>query len=94
MNVPTDQFLSDYIVLTPSQYVEDYLNIIAPSGVTVRLDGSPVTTSPQRLAGWDIYRVPVADGVHRVEADVAFGLYAYGYDCDVSYAYPGGLSLE
>ena len=94
VNVPTDQFLSDYIVLTPSQYVEDYLNIIAPSGVTVRLDGSPVTTSPQRLAGWDIYRVPVADGVHRVEADVAFGLYAYGYDCDVSYAYPGGLSLE
>lgn len=94
VNVPTDQFLSDYIVLTPAQYVEDYLNIIAPSGTTVRLDGTPITSPPTALGGWDVYRVAVSDGVHRVEADLAFGLYAYGYDCDVSYAYPGGLSLE
>ena len=94
VNVPTDQFLSDYIVLTPSQYQEDYLTIIAPSGATIRLDGTPISAGRSSLGGWDIIRIPVADGVHRVDADVAFGLYAYGYDCDVSYAYPGGLNLD
>ena len=94
VNVPTDQFLSDYIVLTPSQYQEDYLTIIAPSGATVRLDGTPISAGRSSLGGWDIIRIPVNDGVHRVDADVAFGLYAYGYDCDVSYAYPGGLNLD
>lgn len=94
VNVPTDQFLSDYIVQTPSQYVQDYFNIVAPSGAEIRIDGSPVTAPRTSLSGWDIMRVPVSDGVHRVDADVAFGLYAYGYDCDVSYAYPGGLNLD
>ncbi|MFT4705143.1 MAG: hypothetical protein ACI81R_002851 [Bradymonadia bacterium] len=92
--VPTDQFLSNYIVLTPSQYIEDYLSIIVPSGATVRLDGAVLNAPRAALGEWDIIRTEVSDGVHTVDADVPFGLYAYGYDCDVSYAYPGGMNLE
>jgi hypothetical protein len=36
----------------------------------------------------------VEDGPHLIESQVAkFGLEVYGYDCRISYAYPGGLSL-
>lgn len=92
--VPESQFRSDYIVLTPDEYQQDYLNIIAPSGSVITLDGSPVSSPDARVGGWDIYRRRVEDGVHRLSGTANFGLYAYGYDCDVSYAYPGGLNLE
>jgi hypothetical protein len=64
----------------------------------VRLDGvaidqalfKPVGATP----GWATAIVPVTDGFHKLEADVPFGIVSYGYDCRVSYAYPGGLNLE
>jgi hypothetical protein len=31
---------------------------------------------------------------HNLTGSAPFGLTVYGYDCDVSYAYPGGLNLE
>ncbi|MBU6159677.1 MAG: hypothetical protein KGO50_01040 [Myxococcales bacterium] len=92
--VPESQFRSDYIVLTPDEYQQDFLNIIAPSGAVITLDGSPIASPDARVGGWDIYRRRVEDGVHRLSGTAAFGLYAYGYDCDVSYAYPGGLNLD
>jgi hypothetical protein len=47
------------------------------------------------LGAWAIYRPAVTGGVsHRVTSTQPVGLSAYGYDCDVSYAYPGGLNLE
>ena len=81
-------------MLTPDEYQQDYLNIIAPSGAVITLDGSPIASPDARVGGWDIYRRLVNDGVHRLSGTAAFGLYAYGYDCDVSYAYPGGLNLD
>ena len=44
--------------------------------------------------GYGIIQAPVQPGVHTVVGSQAFGLTAYGYDCDVSYAYPGGLKLQ
>jgi hypothetical protein len=92
--VPNAQFRQDYIVLTPDEYQSDYVTVIAPSGALVNLDGAPLSGPDASVGGFDIYRRSVADGVHRLDSTVAFGLYAYGYDCDVSYAYPGGLNLE
>jgi hypothetical protein len=34
------------------------------------------------------------DGVHAVSADEPFGLTVYGFDCRVSYGYPGGTDLR
>lgn len=94
INVPTEQFREDYLVLTPSQYQQDFLTIIAPPGTNVDLDGRPVTAARTRVGAWEVMRVPAPDGAHRIVADDNIGLYAYGYDCDVSYAYPGGLNLD
>ena len=91
--VPTSQFRQDYIVLTPAEYRRDFLNIVAPAGATVMVDGSNLTSPSATVDGWSIYQHNVPDGSHTVVSSQPFGLYAYGYDCDVSYAYPGGLNL-
>jgi hypothetical protein len=95
MTVPTGQFRSEYVVLTPEGYREDYVSVIAPRDATVSLDGSPIggTRNPIDGTDWVVIWVAVEPGAHRLSADVPFGLYSYGYACFVSYAYPGGLNL-
>ena len=99
MTVPFNQFRVDYIVLTPDAYAENYLSIVIREGTTVVLDGEAVDASLFNQVG-DIptgflaAAIPVGAGTHVITADLPFGLDAYGYDCHVSYAYPGGLNLE
>ncbi|MEL6182526.1 MAG: IgGFc-binding protein, partial [Myxococcota bacterium] len=93
--VPVQQYRNDYIVLTPPDYEEDYLNIVAPNGAQVSVDGVTVNgLLPVGNTGFSYVQYSVPDGVHRVESNQPFGLVSYGYDCFVSYAYPGGLNLE
>lgn len=96
LSVPVNQYLSNYVVLTPDGYAEDYLTIVAPRDASVTLDDTVLPFEDAELLGaWALYRPAVAGGVsHRVTATQPVGLSAYGYDCDVSYAYPGGLNLE
>lgn len=98
MTVPLDQFRTDYLVLTPDAYEEDYINVVAPAGVDVRLDGASIPAGQWRPVGaqgaYEVAVMRVEDGFHQLEADQPFGIVAYGYDCHVSYAYPGGLNLE
>jgi len=69
---------------------------VLPTGATAELDGTAVTATPTTIAGttWQIVRVEVAPGTHRLVSSAPSGLYVYGYGCDVSYAYPGGLNLD
>ncbi len=96
--VPVEQWRRDYIVLTPPAYnVGDYLNIVSPVGIDVFLDDEPIVPDvffPVGNSEYRVARIPVADGVHRLRSDEPFMVMAYGYDLDVSYAYPGGLNLE
>lgn len=96
--VPIDQFREDYLVLTPQHYARNYINIIAPAGHEVTLDGAPIPADRWQPVGereaFDIAQIPVEAGPHRLQAEVPFGVVGYGYDCHVSYAYPGGLNLE
>ena len=96
LSVPSEQFLDTYTVLTPPDYEQDFLNIIAKPGTVLTLDGAPLeaTFTPLGSGEWGVVQLPVPDGVHTVSGDSPFGLTAYGYDCDVSYAYPGGLKLD
>jgi len=97
LTVPTRQFRRDYRVLVPADYRRDFLTLAFPEGASLTLDGEDVDTSEATsigATGYRVLRVETAAGTRTVTADVPFGLYAYGYDCNVSYAYPGGLDLD
>jgi hypothetical protein len=125
---PSEQWRSDYVLLTPDKYVFDYLVIAAPFAAHVYLDGLPIDATVcdvQPADGLDAtergapnppylgYRCQLSypiidptvpapnnvkpgkqnDGVHRVQADMAVGVIAYGFDSFVSYGYAGGTQL-
>ncbi len=97
--VPAEQYLAEYIVLTPDAYVQDYVNIIAKMNTAnqITIDGAPLSAAlvPVGSSGYGVAQLSVPDGVHTIKSTGdLFGVTAYGYDCDVSYAYPGGLSLK
>lgn len=96
LNVAIEQYRLDYIIFVPSGFAQNYLNISAPEGASVTVDGRPPSSAAAAIAGtpWRVYQVPVGPGVHHVEATQPVGLTVHGYDQYVSYAYPGGLSLE
>ena len=95
---PAEQHRRDYVFLAPLDYQIDFVNLVAPAGADVRLDGQPVVDwrSAGRLDGvqWQVATLEVSDGRHEVSSDGQVGLTVYGYDRDVSYGYPGGLNLE
>jgi len=102
--VPMEQFRSEYIFLAPSNYLQDYLNVIAPVGTSIVLDGEltlPMEAIPQACSAtsgvcWAVAKVSLSDGTHSITSTGGekFGVAVYGYDDDVSYGYPGGMALE
>ena len=95
--VPVAQYRTEYVVLSPPDYDDDYLNILAASGTTLTLDGvelPPELFEPVGTGDYLLLRQKVDDGVHIVLGDAPFGLMAYGWDSFVSYGYPGGLDLR
>ncbi|MBM4355636.1 MAG: hypothetical protein FJ109_17910 [Deltaproteobacteria bacterium] len=95
--LPVSSYQTAYTVLTPESYIEDYINIVAPlgAGKDVFLDGEALSGPfvPVGMNPFEVAIVPVKPGVHVLTSAVPIGLTVYGYDCDVSYAYPGGGKL-
>ena len=96
--IPSDQFRESYTFISPETYDSNYVNVIAPAGSDVLLDG-------QLIDGFE----PVGDGT--LEAAPVFldrpgqhelrgadgqsiGLVLYGYGAYTSYMLPGGLDLR
>jgi hypothetical protein len=99
--VPVEQYRSQYLFHAPTNYQTNYLDIIAPAGATVMLDGAAITNfQPIGGSGYSLARVtplgngPLGDGNHSITGSMAFGIQVYGYGMDTSYWYPGGLNLE
>ncbi len=92
---PASQYRDSYVFLTPNKYAFDYVNIVAPSDASVRLDDRDVGPEYFTAVGgqWKVARLLVQDGVHRLNASKPVGVVVYGYDDDVSYGYAGGLNL-
>jgi len=95
---PIEQYRSRYFFLTPDDYARDYVDVVAPAGASVSIDGTALEgfTPVGDVAGteWLVARSELAlDGTHVVEADRPVALLVYGWDRYVSYGYPAGLDL-
>jgi hypothetical protein len=100
------QFRERYVFLAPADYRRSYVDVVAPAGTTVSLDGTnldPATATS--LTGktsdgsadqrFDIYRALLApDGQHELSATAAVGIQVVGHGQFTSYQYPGGLNLN
>lgn len=103
LEVPVEQWRYTYDFLTPGTYTRSYVNLVAPRGATLSLDGavvstgSPGVTSFEAGEGFVAWRVDVSahPGAHHVESDrrQRFSAKVYGFGSYTSYMYPGGLDL-
>lgn len=97
--VPVEQFRTSYLFHAPANYESNYVDVTAPMGETVMLDGAPLAFTPIGSTGFGFVRVyplsagPANDGNHSITGSAAFGITVYGYGQYTSYWYPGGLNL-
>ncbi len=95
--VPTRQFRTDYGFYAATSYQTNFVNVVAPIGATIMLDGTPVDVASFSRVGTSDFvagYVPLTDtGAHRMTGSLPFGILIYGYGYQTSYAYPGGLNL-
>ncbi len=95
--VPTRQYRSSYLFHAPTNYSTNFVNITAPTGAVVNLDGAPVggfTTIGS--TGYDVARVQLPNtngGNHTIDSAELVGISVYGYGQYTSYWYPGGMNL-
>jgi hypothetical protein len=97
MAVPARQYRRDYVFLVPDTYGDDWMTMIFPDGAAPLLDGVPVdvgAATPIGNTGFNVLRQSVGDGRHEVVSDLPVGVSVYGYDHNISYAYPAGLDLS
>ena len=96
--VPVAQYRLDYLFHAPTNYEANYVNVIAPTGATVMLDGQLVTGfTAVGASGYGAVRAVLGPGVNgnhiATSVDTPFGISVYGYGQYTSYWYPGGLDL-
>jgi len=101
---PAEQHRQEYVFLTPSTFVKDYVIIAAPEGTAVSLDGTDVNVEfglceryPAGTLNSKMYnalRCPVEDGPHTIIATEPVGISVYGYYSVGSYGYPGGADVR
>ena len=95
---PTEQFRTDYLVHASTTWLSNYVDIIAPDGASVEVDGAAVNSfTPLNAPGYSIAHVPLSnngDGNHTITANQKVGISVYGVQSYGSYWYPGGLDLN
>ena len=102
LSVPANQYRDHYVFLTPAGFAHNFVTVIAPSDATFELDGAAISpTAPETIGttGWQRFYIEMdahatVGTPHTLSASSEFGVQVYGYDCDVSYAFPGGLNLN
>ena len=96
--VPSEQFRTNYLFYAQTQWQANYVDIIAPAGAAVQVDGANVPNfTAIGNSGFSLAHVKLSnagDGSHKVSADKKVGISVYGVVNYGSYWYPGGLDLD
>jgi hypothetical protein len=97
--IPIAQYRSTYTFLAPLSYAQNWIDLVAPTGATITLDGIDLPLSDFHQVGsqpFSIAHEQLLNGKegHSVTGNATFGLYVYGYGSRTSYMYPGGLDLR
>ena len=96
--VAAEQYRLKYVFLAPTDYKTSYVDVIAPAGTKLMLDGSDVSSKLASISGTDWFNARLLldagkDGVHSLVADKPVGIQVIGYGDYTTYMYPGGLNL-
>ncbi len=101
--VGTSQFRDNYTFTAPSNYVQNWATVIAPTGNTVTIDTTTIAAASFTAigtSGYGYYHYQICNGNcgnasanHTATSSGPFGIQVYGYGSYTSYWYPGGLNL-
>lgn len=97
---PVEQYRSEYVVLTPPSWTQNWVVIAAEVGTNVLLDSAATTGCKKQVAGtldgklFESRHCPLAEGVHQLSGDKPFGIITYGYGAAGSYAVVGGADVK
>ncbi|WP_434421953.1 hypothetical protein [Nannocystis pusilla] len=92
------QWRKDYLVHAPTNWVANYVDLIAKTGAAVKVDNVNVPSwAPIGNTGYAVAHVKLSnagDGNHRITADQGVSVAVGGVMSAGSYWYPGGLDLD
>ncbi len=97
---PVEQFRTEYVILTPPSWTQNWVVIATEQGNTIKLDGNDTTGCKTESAGtvlgasYESRVCSLAVGVHRLSGSKPFGIVAYGYGSAGSYAFAGGADVK
>ncbi|MFO0667403.1 MAG: IgGFc-binding protein [Polyangiaceae bacterium] len=97
--VGVEQFRKKYVFLAPADYKFNFVDIVAPQGATITIDGKDVSGELKALSGTEYFvghvalQVGANNGAHVLESSVPVGIQVLGYGENTTYQYPGGLNL-
>jgi hypothetical protein len=95
--VATQQYRQNYLFLAPTDYDQSFMDVVAPPGTGLMLDGKSVTESPSAInSAWSVTRVQLLGGnggSHLLATTKPAGVQVEGYGAYTSYQYPAGLDL-
>jgi len=99
MAVAVEQYRLKYVFLAPDDYDFSFVDVVAPSGTELMLDGVNVTVAAKPIggSGFGVVRVPIpksGEGAHVLTSTAPVGIQVMGYGLYTSYQYPGGLDLN
>jgi hypothetical protein len=98
--VAVEQYRDKYLFHAPTNYEANFVNVIAPTGSTVTLDGANIALGSFTAVGgtgYSLARVQLSNagnGNHSITSAAKFGISVYGWGQYTSYWYPGGLDLN
>lgn len=98
LTVAVDQYRDAYLFHAPPTWSSNYVDVVAPDGATVEVDGNAVDGFTKiGGTGFGIAHVKLnnnGDGNHTVSASAKVGIAVYGVQSFGSYWTAGGLDLE